>query len=239
MIKFKYLKLVIYLLLLLLGQSCSNHQLLSITSRRKRPYNHANHESDKKKGRSEEKEQNIAGFSKWTPKMFNDQFHIDFKIENIESFKPEKEIINKDNLEFIIKSFKRIIETRGGFTNIEGKEATFSNYPNILITEMVHEVSQERVSNNKSKIFLSDQYTYGGTMAKGDVDLVVRIKSSPNYSDNILFVTEVKKPSTLEDGLLQNCMELYTAYEQNSIKEDVYGVVTCGNLWIFTTDIPH
>ncbi|TDG95052.1 hypothetical protein [Cardinium endosymbiont of Culicoides punctatus] len=99
---------------------------------------------------------------------------------------------------------------------------------------MVREVSRERVSHGKSKVLLSDQYTYGGTMAKGDVDLVVRIKSGPNYTDNILFVTEVKKPSTLEEGLLQNCMELYDAYEKNSVKGEVYGIVICGNQWIYT-----
>ncbi|TDG95051.1 hypothetical protein [Cardinium endosymbiont of Culicoides punctatus] len=228
----KHLKSVICLLLLLLGQSCSNHQLLD--AKKDRGKHHADNRT-RKRTRPEEIESKPVGFSQWTPDLFKEKFGVDFNPRRMKDFKLEREHVAKDNLELIIKMFKKFINTRGGFIiKTEEKEAQFSHYANIIITSVVDEVLCGRVSNDKTRIFLSDQYIYGGTRARGAVDLVVCIEGSPNCRDNILLVTEVKTPSTLLDGLLQNCMELYEAYEQNPIKEEVYGVVTCGNQWIFT-----
>ncbi|TDG94161.1 hypothetical protein [Cardinium endosymbiont of Culicoides punctatus] len=94
---YKHLKSVICLLLLLLGQSCSNHQLLD--AKKDRGKHHADNRT-RKRTRPEEIESKPVGFSQWTPDLFKEKFGVDFKIENIENLKLEQENIDESSRTF-------------------------------------------------------------------------------------------------------------------------------------------
>ena len=82
--------------------------------------------------------------------MFKEKFRIDFNPRRMGELILHNEYIGEEEVDFITTLFKRTVKSRGGFTNISDKKSMFSNYPNIIITNILSEFCEN------PKIFLSD-----------------------------------------------------------------------------------
>ena len=171
--------------------------------------------------------------------MFEEKFGIEFDGNDTSSLELESVLdklnnneVSKETFGIILQVVKGILKSSGRFEFIN-KEANTTHYPDIIIRFVANEVSDILKKESKQSIIVSDEHEYGNNISKGNIDLVVLLKGV-NNKKNILFITEVKKNSILNKGLLQHCIELQVAYKNNGLNKAVYGVLTCADKWIFT-----